>query len=111
MNTPNGFDVAKFVTTGAVTNVNPFAPFITASTAAEELHMSGAVYYAGIAMILGYLIYKYLKTTNMSEKMIYRRGIKDGQKRNNSIAITVPEAVPTAKNITRAFESLYASVS
>ena len=37
--------------------------------------MSGAVYYAGIAMILAYLIYKYLKTTSMSEKMIYRRGI------------------------------------
>ncbi|MGE9810357.1 cytochrome ubiquinol oxidase subunit I, partial [Ferroplasma acidiphilum] len=75
MNTPNGFNVSEFVTKGVVTNVNPFAPFITASTAAEELHMSGAVYYAGIAMILGYLIYKYLKTTNMSEKMIYRRGI------------------------------------
>ena len=70
MNTPNGFNVAKFVTTGQVTNVNPFAPFITASTAAEELHMSGAVYYAGIAMILAYLIYKYLKTTSMSEKML-----------------------------------------
>jgi cytochrome bd quinol oxidase subunit 1 apoprotein (EC 1.10.3.-) len=68
MNTPNGFNVAKFVTTGQVTNVNPLAPFITASTAVEELHMSGAVYYAGIAMILAYLIYKYLKTTNMSEK-------------------------------------------
>jgi|GEM_PF-351204 len=77
MNTPNGFNVAKFVASHGtvVTNVNPFAPFITASTAAEELHMSGAVYYAGIAMILGYFIYKYLKTTNMSEKMIYRRGI------------------------------------
>ena len=37
--------------------------------------MSGAVYYAGIAMILGYLIYKYMKTKNMPEKMIYRRGI------------------------------------
>jgi cytochrome d ubiquinol oxidase subunit I len=77
MNTPNGFNVAKFVASNGtvVTNVNPFAPFITVSTAAEELHMSGAVYYAGIAMIIGYFIYKYLKTTNMSEKMIYRRGI------------------------------------
>ena len=75
MNTPNGFNVATYLTTGKVTDVNAFAPFITASTAAEELHMSGAVYYAGIAMILGYLIYKYMKTKNMPEKMIYRRGI------------------------------------
>ena len=36
--------------------------------------------------------------------------MKDGQNRNNSIAITVPEAVPTAKNITRAFDSFYALI-
>ncbi|MEM0139730.1 MAG: cytochrome ubiquinol oxidase subunit I [Ferroplasma sp.] len=75
MNTPNGFDVSKYIATGAITNVNPFAPFLTVSTAAEELHMSGAVYYAGIAMIFGYLVYKYLKTKNISEKMVLRRGI------------------------------------
>ncbi len=77
MNTPNGFNVSAYLASGGkvITGVNPLAPFFTASTAAEELHMSGAVYYAGIAMILGYLIYKYMKTTNVPEKMIYRRGI------------------------------------
>ncbi len=77
MNTPNGFNVSTYLASGGkvITGVNPLAPFFTASTAAEELHMSGAIYYAGIAMIFGYLIYKYMKTTNMSEKMVYRKGI------------------------------------
>ena len=77
MNTPNGFNISEYLASGGkvITGVNPFQPFLTVSTAAEELHMSGAVYYAGIAMIFGYLVYKYMKTTNASEKMIYRRGI------------------------------------
>ena len=37
--------------------------------------------------------------------------IKASQNKNNSIAITVPEAVPTAKNITNAFDNFYASAS
>jgi cytochrome d ubiquinol oxidase subunit I len=77
MNTPNGFNVKAYLLSGGTTviDVNPFAPFLTPSTAAEELHMSGAIYYAGLSFILGYFIYKYLKTKNMDEKMIDRRAI------------------------------------
>ncbi|AAT43194.1 cytochrome ubiquinol oxidase subunit I [Picrophilus oshimae] len=75
MNTPNGFNVKYYLLHNKIIDVNPLAPFWTPSTFAEELHMSGAVYYAGIVVILGYLAYKYLKTSNMSEKMVYRRGI------------------------------------
>ncbi len=75
MNTPNGFNIPHYLATGNVTDVNPLAPFLTPSTAAEELHMSGGVYYAGMAFILGYFIYKYLKAKNMDEKMIDRRAI------------------------------------
>ena len=51
---------------------------------------SGAVYYAGIAMILAYLIYKYLKTTSMSEKMIYRDYILHIYRRGINIAAAIP---------------------
>jgi len=75
MNTPNGFNVKEYLLTGKVADVNPFAPFLTASTGAEEFHMSGGVYYAGVAFILAYFAYKYLKAKNMDEKMIDRRAI------------------------------------
>jgi len=35
MNTPNGFDIGTYLATGAVTGVDPWAPFLTPSTGYE----------------------------------------------------------------------------
>jgi len=61
MNTPNGFSLANYVETGAVTGINPWAPFITASTGAELAHMAFTTILAGIMVNGAYFSYKYIR--------------------------------------------------
>jgi len=45
MNTPNGFNIQTYLTTGTVTNVNPWAPFATPSTLSEIIHVITSMLY------------------------------------------------------------------
>ncbi len=76
MNTPTGsFNIPYYLKTGNIIDVNPWKVFWEPSTFAEQFHMYAAMYLAGSMMILIYLAYKYMKTTNMETKKIYKAGI------------------------------------
>jgi cytochrome d ubiquinol oxidase subunit I len=76
MNTPNGFDLAVFTATGKVTGVNPWAPFLTASTGYEVMHVVSVVPLTGMMLLGGYFAYRYSRSTNASERMLFLKGLR-----------------------------------
>ena len=62
MNTPNGFNLAAFKTSGVLSNINPFAVFNTTSTWSEEFHVVTTTFAAGSFAILAYFLLKILKS-------------------------------------------------
>jgi cytochrome d ubiquinol oxidase subunit I len=76
MNTPNGFDLSTFVASGAVTGVNPWAPFLTTSTGYEVLQVISAVPLTGIMLIGGYFALRYVRSRNLDERTLFLRGLR-----------------------------------
>ena len=77
MNTPTGsFNIAKYMSTGAITGVNPLKVFYEPSTGPQLFHMFMAMYFAGSMALLAYFAYKYLKSKNEEEKKIDRSAMK-----------------------------------
>lgn len=76
MNSPNGFDIQNFISTGQVTGVIPFAPFLTATTGAQVFHVVSTTVFTGTMMIGGYFAYKLLRSRNEIEKTFYTKGLK-----------------------------------
>jgi len=76
MNTPNGFDKATYISTGAVTNVNPWAPFLTTSTGYEVMHVVTTVPLTGLMLIGGYFAYRYLHASGVEERTLFLRGLR-----------------------------------
>jgi len=79
MNTPNGFDLGTYVASGtnySVTNVNPWAPFLTASTGDEVFHVLASVPLTGIMIIGGFFAYRYLRSTSLEEKTLFLTGLR-----------------------------------
>ncbi len=62
MNTPTGFNIATYLSTGAITDVNPLAVFSTPSTFIEISHVISAVYFAGTFMFIFYASFMLLRT-------------------------------------------------
>ena len=76
MNTPNGFDLGAYVATGAVSSVNPWAPFVTASTGYEILHVLGSVPLTGLMLLGGYFAYRYRRTPAGGERSLFLNGLR-----------------------------------
>lgn len=76
MNSPNGFDIQNYIATGQVTGVQPYAPFITATTFAQVAHVITTTVFTGSMIIAGYFSYKYLKSGNQTEKKFYSKSLK-----------------------------------
>jgi len=76
MNTPNGFDLSAFRATGAVTGVNPWAPFVTVSTGYEVLHVVSAVPLTGLMLIGGYFAVRYVRSGNAAERTMFLKGLR-----------------------------------
>jgi len=76
MNTPNGFDIGTYIATGAVTGVNPWAPFLTTSTGYEVFHVVSTVPLTGIMMIGGFFAYRYVRSTTPEEKRLFLTGLR-----------------------------------
>jgi cytochrome bd ubiquinol oxidase subunit I len=76
MNTPDGFNIQDYLQTGKVTDVNPWATFVTPSTFAEISHVVVTTIFAG-TMILGvYIAYRLLRSPYHEEKMMLNKGLK-----------------------------------
>jgi cytochrome bd ubiquinol oxidase subunit I len=76
MNTPNGFNIGAYVATGAVTGVNPWAPFLTPSTGYEVLHVLAAVPLTGMMLIGGYFAYRYVRAAGSDERTLFLKGLR-----------------------------------
>ncbi|MGD1100208.1 MAG: cytochrome ubiquinol oxidase subunit I [Thermoplasmata archaeon] len=76
MNTPNGFDIGTYLATGAVTGVDPWAPFLTPSTGYEVFHVLATVPLTGIMMIGGFFAYRYHKSSNPDERTLFVKGLR-----------------------------------
>jgi len=78
MNTPNGFDVSAFISSGfkTVTGVEPFAAFLTVSTVSQVFHVLATTLFAGTMVIGAYFAYWYVRSRNAGEKAMYSRALK-----------------------------------
>jgi len=77
MNTPNGFDISYYLANHqAVTGVNPWAPFLTASTGYEVLHVVSTVPLTGLMILGGYFAYRYTRGTGASERTLFLKGLR-----------------------------------
>ncbi len=76
MNTPNGFNIATYLSTGHITGVNPWAPFFTPSTIPEIMHVLSMIIFTGSILIAGYFAYRYLKSAAEDEKNLFLRGLR-----------------------------------
>ena len=76
MNTPNGFNLTTFVQSGAVTSLNPWAPFLDPSAFAEVAHVLTTTVFTGCMLIGAYFAYRYLRYHDPEEKAILSRGLR-----------------------------------
>ncbi|MEM0194833.1 MAG: cytochrome ubiquinol oxidase subunit I [Thermoplasmatales archaeon] len=76
MNTPNGFNLTAFITTGKVTGVNAFAPFITPSTFSEVAHVLVTTVFAGVMVLGAYFSYKYIRVKDATMRNLYATMIR-----------------------------------
>ncbi len=75
MNTPNGFNIPYYLSTGKIINVNPLAVLNTPTTWVEIGHVIGSTIFAGSAFFLAYFAYKLLKTRGI-ERNFYKKAAK-----------------------------------
>ena len=78
MNTPTGFDVQAYVSSGfkTVTQVQPLAAFLTPSAASEVIHVVFTTVFAGSMIIGCYFAYWFLRSSDAGEKAVYSRALK-----------------------------------
>ncbi len=70
MNTPNGFNINTYISTGTVTGVNPWAPFATPSTLAEVAHVLTTTVLAGMLIFGAFFGIKYFRTSDKNERAL-----------------------------------------
>lgn len=76
MNTPNGFNIPAYLSTGQITDVNPWAPFFTISTLPEVFHVISMVIFTGTMLVGGYFAYRYMKSANGDERTMFLKGLR-----------------------------------
>ena len=78
MNTPNGFDVSAFISSGfkTVTGVEPFAAFLTHSTVSQVFHVLATTVFAGTMVIGAYFAYWHVRSRDAGERAMYSRALK-----------------------------------
>ncbi|MGC8608455.1 MAG: cytochrome ubiquinol oxidase subunit I [Thermoplasmata archaeon] len=76
MNTPNGFNISVYESTGKITDVDPWASINAPSFLAEIAHVVPAILLAGTLLIGGYFAYRYIKSKETEEKTFYRKAMR-----------------------------------
>jgi cytochrome d ubiquinol oxidase subunit I len=75
MNTPNGFNIPAYLSTGIIKDVNPLAVFSTPATGIEVSHVLATSYFAGAFIFCAYMAYMLLKC-DPQHKEYYMKGLK-----------------------------------
>ncbi len=76
MNTPNGFNKSVYLSTGKITDINPFAPFDTASTLSELTHVLTTTIFVGFVILGAFFAYQYLRAEDPETKTITKMGMR-----------------------------------
>jgi cytochrome d ubiquinol oxidase subunit I len=76
MNTPNGFDITAFISTGSVSGVQPWAVFVTPSTFAEIFHVLPTTVLAGSMIIGSFFACWFLRSRDVGEKEMLGKALK-----------------------------------
>ncbi len=76
MNTPSGFNIPEYISTGTVSGVNPLAAMFSPSAAVEIGHVVPATLAAGSFALLAYFAINYLKAKTDITRSIYMKSIK-----------------------------------
>jgi len=76
MNTPNGFDLAAFKSSGLVSGVQPWAVFLTPSTVSEVFHVLPTTVLAGSTIIGSFFAYWFLRSRDAGEKEMFGKALK-----------------------------------
>ncbi len=76
MNTPVGFNIPAYLQSGVITGVNPLAVFNSPSSAVEVVHVLCTTYLAGAFMLLGYFIFRFIRTNDKRLKAYYKKAMK-----------------------------------
>lgn len=76
MNSPNGFNIAEYLSTGTVASIRPWAPFLTPTTLAQIAHVITTTIFTGGMLIGAYFALRYLRTSDPDEKIFFRNGLK-----------------------------------
>ena len=75
MNTPDGFNIPAFIQSGAVTDVNPWTAFATASTFVEISHVLVTTIFTGCMVFGIYMAYRFMKSRDVEEKTMLNKGL------------------------------------
>ncbi|MGP8057150.1 MAG: cytochrome ubiquinol oxidase subunit I [Nitrososphaerales archaeon] len=78
MNTPNGFDITTFISSGfrTVSGVQPWAVFLTPSTVSEVIHVLPTTVLAGSTIIGSFFAYWFLRSRDAGEKEMLGKALK-----------------------------------
>lgn len=76
MNTPVGFNIQNYLSTGVITNIAPLATFTAPAVAIEVPHVLATSYFVGAMIFLAYFSYRFLKAAKDKEKIYYQKALK-----------------------------------
>ena len=78
MTSPAGFDIPAYISSGfsTITGVQPFAAFLTASTADQVIHVLMTTVFAGSMVIGAYFAYWFVTSRDPADRAMYSRALK-----------------------------------
>ncbi|MDG7039153.1 MAG: cytochrome ubiquinol oxidase subunit I [Nitrososphaerota archaeon] len=76
MNTPVGFNISKYLSTGAVTGVNPYAVFSSPASFLEVPHVLSTSFFAASFIFVAFFSYRLLRAQTPREKRYNKGGLK-----------------------------------
>jgi cytochrome bd ubiquinol oxidase subunit I len=76
MNTPVGFNIPAYLSSGIVQVTSPLAVFNSPAAGIEIFHVLATSYFVGLALFLAYFSYRYLKSKTDNEKTYYQKAMK-----------------------------------
>jgi cytochrome d ubiquinol oxidase subunit I len=78
MNTPNGFDIATYIGSGltTVSQVEPWAAFMTSSAASQVIHVLVTTLFAGTMVVGSYFAFWYLRSRDQGDRAMLGRAMK-----------------------------------
>ncbi len=75
MNTPSGFNIPVYISTGVLTDINPLAAIANPSAFSEISHVVTTTIAAGSFALLAYFAVNYLRSKNKEARTVYSKAI------------------------------------